>query len=56
MDALTENTLFIQLVVILALVIIDLAAAVGKAIQIGTFDWAKLLTFLRTNVACCVLV
>jgi len=51
MQALSGNTLFLQFVAIVGLVLIDLAAAVGKALQSGTFEWGRLLEFLRSSVA-----
>jgi len=48
---LSSNVLFVQLVVILFLVILDVVLTVAYAIGTGKFEWAKLLDFLRTNVA-----
>lgn len=51
MKVLATNVLFIQLVVIVFLVIIDVVVTVAKALGTGKFEWGKLLLFLRTNVA-----
>jgi hypothetical protein len=41
---------------ILFLIIIDLIAAVALAIKNKTFDWSRLLDFLRCNIAPYVLI
>ncbi len=51
MEALTTNVLFVQLLVIVFLVVIDVVVTVAKALGTGAFEWEKLVLFLRTNVA-----
>jgi hypothetical protein len=54
--ALSANILFLQFVVIIALVLIDVVVSVAKAIGTGKFEWSRLLCFLRVNVVPFVLV
>lgn len=56
MKALATNILFIQFVVLLALVLIDVVVAVAKAIACKLFEWGKLLDFMREGVVPYVLV
>lgn len=50
------NALLIQLVVIVALIVVDWLATIARAIQVGQFDWDKFPKFLVTNIVPYVIV
>ncbi|MBN1320725.1 MAG: hypothetical protein JXA87_07790 [Thermoleophilia bacterium] len=50
-EILGTNVLFTQALFIILLVVLDVVVTVAWAIGTGKYEWAKLLEFLKTNVA-----
>ena len=51
MEILKESIILTQFMALLALVLIDVVGAVGLGLKTDSYDWGKLLKFLKSEVA-----